>query len=271
MKGLGNGAIIAIVLVMLILGFVSIAFVAPLISESPVAVLTVDQGMVEVANSPFQQVTGEKQISEGTAIRTGPGSKASIIFFGSSVVRLGENTTINITDISTGKEDRKVTIKQDSGRIWNKVLKLSGFNNYEVETPNSVASIRGTAFENWIRGDLTATSVVEGTVNVLSKGTGNDADVPEEQAADVSEGNPALRPLEANDFITENKELDRQFLAKLRERLKTKYWMYIYIAKTQYGLTDEQIDQYIDDALSDKYSSEQIDNTLAQFGLELKP
>ncbi len=257
------------VVLIVVLALVAI-FVLPLISESPAAVLTVESGTVQVEQSPLRTVTGDVTLKQGDVIKTGPG-RASITLFGSSVVRLGENTTLSLEELSAQKGNRNVKIKQDSGRIWNKVLKLSGVDNYQISTPQSVATIRGTAFESWVHDDLTATSTVEGTLNIQSKANGQSVDVPENQAADVAAGAaPVTRALVESDFIRENKQRDQQFLLQLREKIKSKYWIYLQIAKSQYKLTDQQIDEYIDGALTGKYDQGQIDAALKQLGIDIK-
>jgi hypothetical protein len=258
------------VVVIIVLSLFAV-FVLPLVSESPPATLIVESGDVQVAQSPLRPVSGEVQLKKGDKIATGSNGRASVVLFGSSVIRLGNNTNLTIEELTQSRENRNVRIKQDSGRVWNKVLKLSGVDNFQVATPQSVASIRGTAFESWVRDGITATSVVEGTLNIQSAATGLGVDVAENAAADTLTGeNPTVRGLVVNDFILENIERDREFVLQLREKIKAKYWVYIALAKSQYKLTDEQVDKYLDDALAGKYSQSEIDAALQQLGVEIK-
>ncbi len=271
LKGLGKITKIAIVVIVIILGFLFWAFVLPLITESPPAVLLVESGSVQVAQSPLRPASSGVQLKSGDEVVTGQG-RASVVFFGSSVVRLEENTSVKLSELNTEKGSRGVKIKQDSGRMWSKVIKLSGFSNYQVETPSSVATLRGTAFDSLVAGNATSISVVEGIVNIESKLTGQSIDIKENQSTDVSAGLPlAVRALIEDGWIRDNVQRDEQFLIELRERLKAKYWMYLLIAKTAYGLTDEQIDEYIDGALRGAYTQEQIQAGLDNLGIEIKP
>ncbi|MBS3053050.1 MAG: hypothetical protein J4469_00970, partial [Candidatus Aenigmarchaeota archaeon] len=79
-----------------------------------------------------------------------------------------------------------------------------------------------------------------------------------------------VKPLAEDSWIRKNKEKDEQFLLELREKIKSKYWIYLLIAKSQYKLTDEQVDEYIDNALRGTYSQDQIDRALNQLGFEIK-
>ena len=267
---LGKKAKIAVVAVIAVVGFLFYALVLPLITESPPAVLIVDSGDVQVAQSPLRQASGSTQLKEGDQAVTGKG-KASVVLFGSSVVRLEENTTISLAELKAQKGDRKVKLKQDSGRIWNKVIKLSGVDNYQIETPTSVATIRGTGFDSWIKDDFTSVSVVEGTVNVVEKQSGQSTDLNANQATDVTAGlPPAVRALVEDDWIRGNKQLDEQFLLELREKIKAKYWIYLLLAKSQYKLTDQQVNEYIDAALSGRFGDQQIRAGLDQLGIEIK-
>lgn len=267
MKG-GKGLRISLVVLVVVFAIIFSIFVLPLITESPPAVLVVESGSVEISQSPFRQVTGQTQISAGNVVRTNAGGKASIVFFGSSILRLEENTTLTLSELDIKKKERKVSLKQDSGRVWNKVIKLSGFEDYSLETPDAVATIRGTAFDSWVRDNLTVVRVVEDAVNVTKKATGQSITVNENQQTSVAD--LLAVPLVEDQWILQNKEKDEKFLIELREKIKSKYWIYLLIAKSQYKLTDQQVDEYIDNALRGVYSQDQISGALSQLGFEIK-
>ena len=120
-------AVLGVVIVILLLIFAT--FVVPLISESPAAVLIVDGGSVQVAQSPYRDTTGETNLKEGDSIKTGTDGRASVVLFGGTVVRLDSNTEINLKTLAKEKGNRKVSINQTSGRIWSRVIKLSGIDS----------------------------------------------------------------------------------------------------------------------------------------------
>lgn len=270
MKG-GKGLRISLIVLAVVFAIIFSVFVLPLITESPPAVLVVESGSVEVSQSPFRQVTGQTQISAGDAVRTNAGGKASIVFFGSSILRLEENTTLTLSELDVKKKERKVSLKQDSGRIWNKVIKLSGIEDFSLETPDAVATIRGTAFDSLIKENSTTVAVVEGTLNVTEKVGGQSADINSNQQVSLAANILTLsEPLIEDDWIRGNKVEDERFLLELRKRIKSKYWIYLLIAKSQYKLTDQQVDEYIDNALRGVYSQDQISGALSQLGFEIK-
>ena len=270
MKGLSKGVKIFLAILAVIVAVILFVFVIPLVTESPPAVLMVHSGKVELAQSPFRDVTGTTQISVGNSVKTYPGSEASIVFFGSSILRLGENTTLTLSELDIRKEGKRVSLKQDTGRVWNKVIKLSGIEEYSLETPDAVATIRGTAFDSWVRDNLTGILVAENRVNVTEKTSAKLTEVNENEQADVSAGTLFVHPFVEDSWIKENKEKDEQFLLELREKIKSKYWIYLLIAKSQYKLTDEQVNRYIDNALRGTYSQDQVDSALNQLGFEIK-
>jgi hypothetical protein len=267
---------IALAAILCIFVVLAVVFVLPLVLESPAAVLVVESGTVEVAQmganmvqGQFSQVSGRLAIDQGSVIRTGQG-RASVILYGSTAIRLAENTIVTLSSIQNTKDGRTVSLWQPSGTTWSRIVSVSGISAFEIETPHSVATAKGTAFETSVSGSATSTSLVEGNLHVQAKGTDRELDIEQNQAIDISEGNAEVRFVRESGFMQENMQKDEQHLQDLKEKIKSKYGVYIGIAKAQYGLTDEQVDRYIDDALRGKYSQQDIDDALDQFGVEIK-
>ncbi|MFH0948955.1 MAG: FecR family protein [Candidatus Aenigmatarchaeota archaeon] len=250
--------VIAVVAVILI-----VTFVLPLMSTSSPAVLIVDKQPVEMnSGSGYRQAQSGMQLSQGASVKTGAGGAAQIILFGSSVVRLAENTEIKLSELVSG-DAKKFSLDQSAGRTWNKVTKLSGFSEYDVKTPNAVASVRGTAFAT--RASIKSIfDLTEGNLSVMADG--KSANIGAGKSAEISDGTITINDVVIDDFISSNQEKDRQFLGDVREKLKNKYATYISIAKSQYKLTDTQVDEFINKYLSGAYTQEEIDAASAQFG-----
>lgn len=265
--------IVVIAVVLIIIIALLAVFVLPLVSESPPAVLSVEAGTVEVSHRDqiFRHVTGEITLNQGDIVRTGVDSSASVTLFGSSIVRLESNTEITIAELVPQKGSRSVSIDQKTGRVWSRVLKLSGVDDYSIKTPSSVATIRGTGFDHRINADQSVDiSVVDGIVGVARTADQASADVISEKAITIGDAQLLLRALIRDSWISGNEQEDKSFLIELREKIKQKYWIYILLAKSQYGLTDKEIDAYIDGALTGKYTQSEITAALEQFGVELK-
>jgi hypothetical protein len=165
-------------------------------------------------------------LKESDAVRTLAGARASIIFFESSIVRLNENTHITIKELKDELGNRKIGIHQDSGRLWSTILKLSGVDEYEVETPTTVAAIRGTSFDSWMREDgPVIISVSHGRISVASTVLQAGERVVKAQAG-LAAGSrvvvdPArpeeliVEPLVIDGWIRENIRLDEAFIAQV--------------------------------------------------------
>ena len=128
-----------------ILGIIAIFFTVSFIMArlSPIATLIVNKGSAEVLIKDYwTKAKSGMSLKEGNSIKTADDSMATILFLDSSVMRLDENTEIRITNINKSS----VSIAQNIGRTWNRLLKISGIKDYEIETPNALATVRGTAF-----------------------------------------------------------------------------------------------------------------------------
>ncbi|MHA2022170.1 MAG: FecR domain-containing protein, partial [Candidatus Thorarchaeota archaeon] len=97
-------------------------------------------------------------------VKTGDDGEASLILYESAIVSLEPNTEIAIADLS----EEMVAIKQESGSTWNKFTGLSGLKGLEVETPDTVATVRGTEFGV----DMDSIYVMEGEVEATNKNNG---------------------------------------------------------------------------------------------------
>lgn len=84
----------------------------------------------------------------GDTIRTGAGSSAEITYFEGSSVRLEAETELVVESLGTEADGGTVIVMmQTVGRTWHVVTKLiAGSSRYDVKTPSSTASVRGTIF-----------------------------------------------------------------------------------------------------------------------------
>jgi len=129
------------------------------------ALLFVEQGTVNVYRGDETIVgTNELELKENDIIETVDNSKARVMLFNSIFVDLAANTKISLASLV---EDN-LKIVQESGQTWNKVTRLFGITNYEVETPNSVATVRGTEFEVSASEEESFVILVEGSVSVVN-------------------------------------------------------------------------------------------------------
>ncbi len=139
---------------------------APVAEATIIASLEGAEGSVSVNGSP---ATEGKLLKTGDVVKTGLASSAKMVFYDSAVLRLDENTEITIKYTSS---EEKVSVYQTSGQTWSRILHLSGVTEYDVETPTTIASVRGTGFKVKVTSDDTEVAVGEGEVEVSTKKDG---------------------------------------------------------------------------------------------------
>jgi len=211
---------------------------------------------------------------QSDSIKTGDNTSASIVLFESSIIRLDNNTEVTIQEILQQEGETSVKIKQDSGRTWNTVLKMSGIDDYEVHTPTTVASVRGTSFDVNIVNYLVNVGVGRGIVIILRLLDGQVVDsleVDEDEAVTVDPDELDLpleiKPFEKDGWILKNQQKDEEisnidsfdwgegtaFGMKIKMELYERIEQYIPELKDLYGVTDEELDVLIDGYLLGYY------------------
>jgi hypothetical protein len=224
-------------------------------SEQAEAQLIIESGIVEVKHEGGSWTTAETgmDLSQSDSVRTGNNSSASIIIFKTSLVRLDSNTKVTLEELIR-EEETRVTIQQDSGRTWNTVSKISGIDNYDVQTPTTVASIRGTAFVVIVQengstyygvshGILNVSSISEGVIQDTVNVSGNESVLV---VIDLINESLETKPFEMDEWVIENLLTDDQFVEDLKQELYTRIEEYIPDLKAEFGINDEEIDALLE-------------------------
>lgn len=103
---------------------------------------------------------------EGDKLKTDSKSKAAVTFVNGIEVKLNNSTEITI-EISEDMKGIGNEIDLLLGEIWSKVIKEG--TQFEVQTPQAVAAVRGTEFDIDVRGNgITMVMVYKGTVEVAN-------------------------------------------------------------------------------------------------------
>jgi hypothetical protein len=219
------------------------------------AQLVIESGTVQVKHGSETWISAENGmlLYKSDSVRTGNNSSASIIFFKTSLVRLDSNTEVTLEELFK-EEETGVTIQQNSGRTWNTIYKISGINNYEVQTPTTIASVRGTAFEVivWENGS-TYYGVSHGILNVTSISNGviqDSIDVSGNESTfvfiDMIHKSLEIVPFEMDEWALENLIKDQQFVDDLKAELYSRIKGYIPQLKAEFGINDEEIDALLE-------------------------
>ena len=124
--------------------------------------LTLVAGSVVISHdgSEFTSAHEGDVIAAGDTIRTDAGASAEITYFEGSSVRIEPDTQIVVESLGTEADGGTViAVMQTLGRSWHVVTKLiSGSSRYEVRTPSSTASVRGTVFAVDVHVDANGTA-----------------------------------------------------------------------------------------------------------------
>jgi len=250
-----NQKILMTSLFIIIISIIGIFWFISQTSDVASAQLVIDYGTVHVKHEGGDWTSAETGmlLVQSDALRTGEDTYASVILFESSIIRLDNNTEILLKEFIRQAETTNITIEQESGRTWNTLQRISGIDNYEVQTPTTVASVRGTIFDvNVTISGRTNISVIKGEVNVsrLENGTiGDTITVNSNESVLIDpESNETLKtdPLIKDEWILRNLGEDATLYEQLKSDLYNRIEEYIPELKERYGMTNEELDVLIE-------------------------
>jgi hypothetical protein len=134
-------------------------------------------------------------LKEGDAVRTFVESEIEIETSEGTIMKVGENSTVEIPVFSSqaaGATNTKIKIL--AGNVLSDVKKLTGAGSkFEFETPTAVASIRGTRLGIDVTGDRTNVSVYEGRVFVIPRDAKEGAEVGANQTTTIIKGQRTIK------------------------------------------------------------------------------
>ena len=150
----------------LVFGTVSIA-------SARVAVITTVKGMVEVqkAGEPaWKPAAAKMELKINDKVQTKNGAMCELTLDDGSLIKLRENSTLEINDLSEDKEAKKKSsiFKLLLGKLWAKVEHQEG-SKFNIVTPTAVAGVRGTEFAIIVQRDGASDILVfKGKIEVKS-------------------------------------------------------------------------------------------------------
>lgn len=204
----------------LLIGLLFILSVCYLVAAEPVAYLIQGKGNVQIVRDKKQvKFKNGELLYNNDEIKTAGESFAAIKYSdGGAAVKIFPNSIIKISAIKQDKQLNKNTTLQ-MGSLYSKVNnKIKG--NYQVETPTTVASVKGTGFITKLGKDRkTYVVVLEGEVLVQNKESGNSKSVgPGLTATSDERGDVNLEDTKPGD-VSEQEQ--REMEATNQESLKT--------------------------------------------------
>ena len=157
--------------------FISFVIISSL-SADKIAVATKVKGLVEImkiGKKEFLSLKSGSILSDGDKVRTGNTGFVAIIFIDDkSTLKIKENSEAVITGQKTTKDISK-KINLDGGTIRASISKQNV--DFVIQTPTSVASVKGTDF--WLISDDSGDQVIgmEGLVSLVNIETGQEVSV----------------------------------------------------------------------------------------------
>ncbi len=136
------------------------------------ATLIVDQGQATATISGVLSLTAPKDVvvSAGQmyAVRAGDrialkeGARARLQLYDGSSVELLESAQVDVAELATSRNSYRVHLEQRGGTTVNRVIRLLGLNDrFEISTPSSTVSVRGTMFRVSVVSDASTFVAVE--------------------------------------------------------------------------------------------------------------
>lgn len=216
------------------------------------AELVIESGDVQVKHEGGSWIEADNGmlLYQSDAVKTGDNSTASIILFESSIIRLDSNTEVKLKEILQEADKTSVTIQQDAGRTWNTVLKVSGIDDYEVQTPTTVASVRGTSFDVYIQlENLTEVGVGNGFViisKIINEEFFGSIELRTDEAVSIFSDNIdqilKTKAFFKDNWVLSNQGKDDGFKSDVKAVLYERIDPYIDDIKERWDVTDEELD-----------------------------
>ncbi len=167
-------------------------------AQPPSATLAVISGQVTVQTAGQPELvfasgqTAKVKTGDNLAIK--PGATAQLRFFDGSTMDLAENTRLEVQELATSDAQFRVRLHMLAGRTVSRVLRVLGAGDaYEVSTPSSTVSVRGTVFVvQVIDQDTTYVGCDKGVVSVVSGNQQAEVKAGEELTIQASQKQPPV-------------------------------------------------------------------------------
>ncbi|NLV68468.1 MAG: hypothetical protein GXY14_12430 [Spirochaetes bacterium] len=155
-------------------------------------------------------------VKQGMTVKTGPRAVADI-YFGDNVIRILENSSVVMTELVRNVADNRENSEfyVENGKMFSRVTrKLVDGEKFRVNTPTSVAGVRGTEFIVSEEEGKSNIACIDGVVVVKEQGS-DDSTYKEVEAgkeANVEKGKPIS--------VADLKEQNRANIKKIKDDIK---------------------------------------------------
>lgn len=211
----------------LILKFVAVALIASITIGASVYLAQANENkvvaMVVKALGKAQAKQGKSwtdlskgsRLFSGDEVKTSGDGYAAVMFVDDkSIVKVKPNSILKIQGTYEGKSISKQLV-MDVGELFVKVSKQKG--SFQVATPTSVASVKGTEF--WVMEGAGGTTIVglEGLIEVLNKVTNQTASVSAGQTGKSTKGGEITVETTKEEDIPDAGELKEEIIIRFKD------------------------------------------------------
>jgi len=174
--------------------FLSITLVAPYALAGEVGKITYTEGRVERLSpdsGAAMPLSENDSVSVGDSIRTKSNAKAEITFNDKTVVRVAQNSKVDIKDYQLDAENKRktATIEIERGKARSIIAKMPDKADFIITTPNARGTVRGSDVIAFYQAGNSGMLVNEGKLNIMSLSH-------PESSLDITPGNSVVVPLE---------------------------------------------------------------------------
>lgn len=212
MKRFSFNLVAALAIVSLVVG--TTVYLAGAAETKAVAVMIKTVGQVQAKQKKgWLKVDKGSKLFSGDEVQTKKDGYAAVMFLDDkSTVKVKPNSVLKIQGNYEGKTISKQLV-MDVGELLVKVSKQKG--SFQVATPTSVASVKGTEF--WIIEDPNGTKIIglEGIIELMNKASG--------QTSSVGVGQTGTTGSDGSVTITTTQEGDIPDAGQLQEEIKIKF------------------------------------------------
>jgi hypothetical protein len=165
-----------------------------LLSLTLIAILSIKSivGSVKIRrgeSAPWTDAKLRMLLREKDAIRTFVESAVELEMSEGSIMKVGENSTLEMAKLRGQGDVQSTKVKVLNGTVMSNIKKLVNTrSSFDFETPTALASIRGTVVGLDVTGDRTRIKVYEGRVLVIPSGAGQGTELRENQMTEVEKG-----------------------------------------------------------------------------------
>ncbi|MBW2970438.1 FecR family protein [Candidatus Woesearchaeota archaeon] len=242
-------AILGILVILLIVA--GIAFFTATGSPVTKAFLNIFTGETQVDHGKgYLPAKDGQELALNDKVKTLPESEAAVVLQESVIINLEPETEILIKDLAM--EHIKVT--QNTGTTWNKFTGLTGVEGLSIETPTTVATVRGTFF------GVKMDQIIVGEGNVEVTYQGEKYNLKEGQKAVIKDGKLTIEeqtPEDKAEIIAQMQKTIKS-LKTLRTREVDKHPVLAGQMKKRYQITDEMITEHLEKADRGEYDLNEV-------------